>query len=332
VNIGNLTLKKEPLLLAPMEDVTDRMFRALCKRYGADLMYTEFVSSDALVREVDKTLKKMVLNNDERPVGIQIYGKDIDAMTEAARIAEEVNPDIIDLNFGCPVKKIASKGAGAGMMRDIPQMLAITRSIVRAVKTPVTVKTRLGWDESSKNIVEVAEQLQDTGIQALTIHGRTRAQMYTGEADWTLIGEVKNNPRMNIPIIGNGDITDPEKARKYLDRYGVDALMIGRPAIGRPWIFREIRHYLDTGSLIPPPSIPQHVEMMRKQVNKSVEWLGERRGILHSRRHLAITFKGLDHFRPLKIKMLRTETIEELNAILDEIAVKWANHSSPCSE
>ncbi len=332
MNIGNLTLKKEPLLLAPMEDVTDRMFRALCKRYGADLMYTEFVSSDALVREVDKTLKKMVLNNDERPVGIQIYGKDIDAMTEAARIAEEVNPDIIDLNFGCPVKKIASKGAGAGMMRDIPQMLAITRSIVRAVKTPVTVKTRLGWDESSKNIVEVAEQLQDTGIQALTIHGRTRAQMYTGEADWTLIGEVKNNPRMNIPIIGNGDITDPEKARKYLDRYGVDALMIGRPAIGRPWIFREIRHYLDTGSLIPPPSIPQHVEMMRKQVNKSVEWLGERRGILHSRRHLAITFKGLDHFRPLKIKMLRTETIEELNAILDEIAVKWANHSSPCSE
>lgn len=319
-------------MLAPMEDVTDRMFRALCKRYGADLMYTEFVSSDALVREVDKTLKKMVLNNDERPVGIQIYGKDIDAMTEAARIAEEVNPDIIDLNFGCPVKKIASKGAGAGMMRDIPQMLAITRSIVRAVKTPVTVKTRLGWDESSKNIVEVAEQLQDTGIQALTIHGRTRAQMYTGEADWTLIGEVKNNPRMNIPIIGNGDITDPEKARKYLDRYGVDALMIGRPAIGRPWIFREIRHYLDTGSLIPPPSIPQHVEMMRKQVNKSVEWLGERRGILHSRRHLAITFKGLDHFRPLKIKMLRTETIEELNAILDEIAVKWANHSSPCSE
>jgi tRNA-dihydrouridine synthase B len=332
VKIGNLALRAEPLLLAPMEDVTDRMFRELCKRYGADLMYTEFVSSDALVREVDKTMKKMELNEQERPVGIQLYGKEINAMAEAAKIAEEVHPDIIDINFGCPVKKIASKGAGAGMLRDIPKMIAMTSAVVKAVNTPVTVKTRLGWDESSKHIVEVAERLQDTGIQALTIHGRTRAQMYTGEADWTLIGEVKNNPRMTIPIIGNGDITSPLKARKYLDSYGVDALMIGRPSIGRPWIFKEIRHYLDTGELLPAPSIPEHVEMIREHVNKSVEWLGERRGILHSRRHLAVTFKGLEHFRPLKIKMLRTESIEELNIILDEIAVQWADHSSPCSE
>lgn len=332
VKIGNLELRKEPLLLAPMEDVTDRMFRQLCKRYGADLMYTEFVSADALVREVDKTLKKMEINEEERPVGIQIYGKETGAMVEAARIAEEAGPDLIDINYGCPVKKIASKGAGAGMLRDIPKMIEMTRAIVKAVKTPVTVKTRLGWDESSKNIVEVAEQLQDTGIQAITIHGRTRAQMYSGEADWTLIGEVKNNPRMTIPVIGNGDITNPLKAKNYLDKYGVDALMIGRPAIGRPWIFREVRHYLDTGELLPAPAIPEHVEMIREQVNKSVEWLGERRGILHSRRHLAVTFKGLEHFRPLKIKMLRTERIDELNAILDEIAERWADHSSPCPE
>lgn len=315
-----------------MEDVTDRVFRRLCKRYGADLMYTEFVSSDALVREVDKTMEKMVLNEDERPVGIQLYGKEIDAMAGAAQIAEEAGPDVIDINFGCPVKKIAKKGAGAGMLRDIPKMIAITEAVVRAVKTPVTVKTRLGWDESSKNIVDVAERLQDTGIEALTIHGRTRAQMYSGQADWTLIGEVKNNPRMTIPIIGNGDINTPEKAREYFDRYGVDALMIGRPAIGRPWIFREVRYYLDTGQMLPAPTIPEHVEMIREQVNKTVEWLGERRGILHSRRHLAITFKGLEHFRPLKIKMLRTEDIHEINAILDEIAKKWAGHSSPCSE
>lgn len=332
MKIGNLELRAEPLLLAPMEDVTDRMFRQLCKRYGADLMYTEFVSSDALVREVDKTMKKMELNEQERPVGIQLYGKEIDAMAEAAKIAEEARPDIIDINFGCPVKKIASKGAGAGMLRDIPKMIAMTTAVVKAVNTPVTVKTRLGWDDSSKHIVEVAERLQDTGIQALTIHGRTRAQMYTGEADWTLIGEVKNNPRMSIPIIGNGDISSPQKAKRYLENYGVDALMIGRPSIGRPWIFKEIRHYLDTGELLPAPSIPQHVEMIREHVNKSVEWLGERRGILHSRRHLAVTFKGLEHFRPLKIKMLRTESLEELNTILDEIAVKWADHSSPCSE
>ncbi len=332
VKIGDLQLRNEPVLLAPMEDVTERMFRALCKRYGADLMYTEFVSSDALVREVKKTRQKMELNNEERPVGIQIYGKEVEAMAGAAKIAEEAGPDLIDINFGCPVKKIASKGAGAGLLRDIPRMIEITKAVVKAVNTPVTVKTRLGWDDSSKNIVDIAERLQDTGIDALCIHGRTRAQMYSGEADWTLIGEVKNNPRMTIPIIGNGDITNPVKAREYLNRYGVDALMIGRPAIGRPWIFKEVRHFLDTGELLPAPTIPEHVEMIREHVNKSVEWLGERRGILHSRRHLAVTFKGLEHFRPLKIKMLRTESIQELNAILDEIAVRWADHSSPCSE
>lgn len=323
MKIGTLELRKEPLLLAPMEDVTDRMFRRLCKKYGADLLYTEFISSDALIRDVEKTHRKMELFDDERPVAIQLYGKETDAMVEAARIAEKARPDIIDLNFGCPVKKIAIKGAGAGMLRDIPKMVAITAAIVKAVKTPVTVKTRLGWDESSKHIVSIAEQLQDTGISALAIHGRTRAQMYTGEADWTLIGEVKNNPRMHIPIIGNGDINHPEKARLYLDRYGVDALMVGRPAIGRPWIFREIRHYLDTGLLLPPPSLPEQVEMVREQLLKSVEWLGERRGILHMRRHLAITFKGLEHFRPLKIQILRTENLEDLNRFLDEVAEKW---------
>ncbi len=326
MKIGTLELRKEPLLLAPMEDVTDRMFRGLCKKYGADLLYTEFISSDALIRDVDKTQRKMELFEEERPVAIQLYGKDVEAMVEAARIAESAHPDIIDINFGCPVKKIATKGAGAGMLRDIPKMMVMTEAIVKAVKTPVTVKTRLGWDDSSKHIVTIAEQLQDTGISALAIHGRTRAQMYTGEADWTLIGEVKNNPRMHIPIIGNGDINSPEKARLYLDRYGVDALMIGRPAIGRPWIFKEIRHFLDTGQLLPQPTIEEHVEMIREQLHKSVEWLGERRGILHMRRHLAISFKGLDHFRPLKIKMLRTESIEELNQFLDEVAQNWGQN------
>jgi len=332
VKIGNIELSEQPLLLAPMEDVTDKIFRRLCKSYGADLMYTEFVSADALVREVDKTLKKMELDDQERPIGIQIYGKDEEAMVEAARIAEDANPDLIDINFGCPVKKIASKGAGAGMLRDIPKMISITRSVVNAVKKPVTVKTRLGWDESSKNIIEIAEQLQDVGIQALTIHGRTRSQMYSGEADWTLIGKVKNNPRMSIPIIGNGDITNPLKAKQYLDKYGVDALMIGRAAIGRPWIFKEIKHYLKKGELCPTLTIPEHVEIIRKFVHQLIDWLGERKGILHSRRHLAISFKGLDHFRPLRIRMLRTESITELDEILNEIKLKWANHSSPFPE
>ncbi len=328
MKIGNLELRKNPLLLAPMEDVTDPSFRLLCKKYGADLMYTEFVSADALIRSIEKTERKLKIFDEERPVGIQLYGKDVEAMVEAAKIAEEAQPELIDINFGCPVKKIATKGAGAGMLRDIPKMIEMTRKIVDAVKLPVTVKTRLGWDDDSKIIVEVAEKLQDTGIKALTIHGRTRAQMYNGEADWTLIGAVKNNSRMHIPIIGNGDLTNPQKAKLYLDRYGVDALMIGRPSIGRPWIFREVRHFLDTGELLPLPKIPEHVEMIREHLNNSIEWLEERRGILHMRRHLAITFKGLRDFRDLKIKILRANTAEEIHQYLDEIKEKYADCTS----
>ncbi|ASB49297.1 tRNA dihydrouridine synthase DusB [Alkalitalea saponilacus] len=324
MKIGELELRKEPLLLAPMEDVTDHMFRSLCKQYGVDLMYTEFVSSDALVRDVEKTKRKLTILEEERPVGIQLYGKDPDALAEAARIAEAANPELIDLNFGCPVKKIATKGAGSGMLRDIPLMLKITKAVVNAVKLPVTVKTRLGWDHDSKIIAEIAEPLQDTGIKALAIHGRTRSQLYTGEADWTLIGEVKNNPRIHIPIIGNGDVDSPEKARLYFDRYGVDAIMIGRPSIGRPRIFKEIRHYLDTGVLLPPITMDEHVEMIREVLHKAVDHLGERRGILHSRRHLAVTFKGLQNFRSTKIQMLRSESVAEIDEILNGIKTDYA--------
>ncbi len=328
MKIGSIDLGETPLLLAPMEDVTDLSFRRLCKSFGADLMYTEFVSSDALVRNIEKTMRKMTIEDSERPVGIQIYGHEIEPMVEAAKIAREANPELIDINFGCPVKKIAHRGAGAGMLRDIPKMIEMTRQIVQAIDIPVTVKTRLGWDDSSKQIVEVAERLQDTGIAALTIHGRTRAQMYTGEADWTLIGAVKNNARMHIPIIGNGDIISPKRAKENLDRYGVDALMIGRPSIGRPWIFKEIKHYLNTNELLPPLSIEEHVNIVKHQLNQSVEWLDERRGILHLRRHLAVTFKGLPHFRPLKIKLLRSENLVELLSLLDEVAVQYAGHFS----
>lgn len=329
MKIGDLEFRKEPLLLAPMEDVTDHMFRILCKQYGADLMYTEFISSDALVRDVEKTRRKLTLLAEERPVGIQLYGREVEPMVEAARIAEAAGPQLIDLNFGCPVKKIATKGAGAGLLRDIPLMIQMTEAIVKAVKIPVTVKTRLGWDEQSKVIVEVAERLQDTGIKALTIHGRTRAQLYAGEADWTLIGAVKNNPRMQIPIIGNGDVNSPLKARDYFDRYGVDALMIGRSSIGRPWIFREIRHFLDTGELPPPVGIEEHVDMILLQLKRSVEWLGERKGILHTRRHLAVTFKGLDNFRSTKIRMLRSESFEEIEQILGDIKKEYAGFTYP---
>jgi nifR3 family TIM-barrel protein len=324
MKIATLELRKEPLLLAPMEDVTDPMFRGLCKKAGADLMYTEFISADALIRAVEKTKRKLTIFAKERPVGIQLYGKDVDAMVEAAKIAEAANPELIDLNFGCPVKKIATRGAGAGLLRDIPLMIRMTEAIVKAVKIPVTAKTRLGWDEQSKNIVEVAEKLQDAGVSALTIHGRTRSQLYTGEADWTLIGTVKNSSRITIPIIGNGDVNTPQKARECFDRYGVDAVMIGRASIGRPLIFREIRYYLDTGELPVPISIDEHVEMIRIQIRQAVEQLGERRGILHSRRHLAVTFKGLTNFRPLKIKMLRSESLEELEAVFDQIKTDYA--------
>lgn len=312
---------KYPVYLAPMEDVTDPAFRLMCKRFGADMVYTEFVSSDALIRAVNKTRQKLEICDEERPVVIQIYGKEVDAMAEAARIVEEAHPDVLDINFGCPVKKVAGKGAGAGMLQNIPKMLEITRSVVDAVKIPVTVKTRLGWDADSKIIVDLAEQLQDCGIAALAIHGRTRAQMYTGEADWTLIGEVKNNPRMHIPIIGNGDITTPQRAKECFDRYGVDAIMIGRGSIGRPWIFKEVKHYLETGELLPPFSFKWQLDVLREEVMNSVERLDERRGIIHIRRHLAATplFKGIPNFRETRIAMLRTESVEELFRIFNRI-------------
>ena len=327
MKIDNIELGKYPVLLAPMEDVTDPAFRLMCKQFGADLVYTEFVSSDALIRQVNKSMQKLAICDEERPVAIQIYGRDVDSMTEAARIVETVNPDIIDLNFGCPVKRVAGKGAGAGMLQNVPLMLDIVRSVVNAVKTPVTVKTRLGWDESSKIIVDLAEQLQDCGIKALTIHGRTRAQMYTGEADWTLIGEVKNNPRMHIPIIGNGDITTPERARECFDRYGVDAVMIGRASFGRPWIFREVKHYLETGEHLLPLTFDERMDILRDEVNQSVARLDERRGILHIRRHLAATplFKGLPDFKQLRIAMLRAETVEELFEIFEQIKKQYGD-------
>ena len=305
-----------------MEDVTDPAFRLMCKRFGADMVYTEFVSADALIRAVSKTEQKLAISDEERPVAIQIYGRDTATMVEAARIVEQAQPDVLDLNFGCPVKRVAGKGAGAGMLRDIPKMLEITRAIVQAVHIPVTVKTRLGWDNDHKIIVTLAEQLQDCGIAALTIHGRTRAQMYTGEADWTLIGEVKNNPRMYIPIIGNGDITTPERAKECFDRYGVDGIMIGRASFGRPWIFKEVRHYLQTGKELQGLTAAWKLDVLRQEVTDSVNLLDERRGILHVRRHLAASplFKGIPNFRDLRIAMLRAETKEELFRLFEQIA------------
>ncbi len=321
MKIANVEFPPYPLFLAPMEDVTNPSFRLLCKQYGADMVYTEFISADALIRNVQRTEQKLHISQDERPVAIQLYGREPDAMAEAARIAETAQPEIIDLNFGCPVKKVAGKGAGAGLLRDIPKMLAITKSVVNAVSIPVTVKTRLGWDDSSRIIVELAEQLQDCGIAALTIHGRTRAQMYTGNADWQLIGEVKNNPRMHIPIIGNGDVTTPERAKECFDKYGVDAVMVGRACIGKPWIFQEIRHYLQTGEHIPQIPFAEQLSILKDQVDRSIEWLDERRGILHIRRHLAATplFKGIPNFKDTRIAMLRATTKDELFAIFNAI-------------
>ena len=320
MKIASLELPKEALLLAPMEDVTDPAFRLMCKQFGADMVYTEFVSSDALIRNVSKTNQKLRISDKERPVSIQIYGKDPATMAEAARICEEARPDILDINFGCPVRKIAGKGAGAGLLQDIPRMLEITRAVVDAVKIPVTVKTRLGWDEQSKIIVDLAERLQDCGIAALSIHGRTRSQMYTGKADWTLITEVCNNPRMHIPIIGNGDINSGESCRRRFDESGVAAVMIGRACIGRPWIFKEINHYLATGT---EPELDNQwkLEVLKKQILNSVDMLDERRGILHIRRHLAATplFKGIPNFRETRIAMLRAEHLSELFQLLDNI-------------
>lgn len=291
------------------------------------MVYTEFVSADALIRSVSKTLLKLNISDEERPVAIQIYGKDTETMVEAARIVEQAKPDILDLNFGCPVKRVAGKGAGSGLLQNIPKMLEITRAVVNAVRIPVTVKTRLGWDAEHKIIVPLAEQLQDCGIEALTIHGRTRAQMYTGEADWTLIGEVKNNPRMHIPIIGNGDVTTPQRAQECFDRYGVDAIMVGRASFGRPWIFKEIKHFLQTGEELPPLSFQWRMDVLRQEVKDSVALLDERRGILHVRRHLAASplFKGIPNFRDTRIAMLRAETLEELNAILNHIEENFGN-------
>ncbi len=324
MKIGNVIFGKYPVFLAPMEDVTDISFRLMCKQFGADMVYTEFVSSDALIRHVNKTKAKLEVADEERPVVIQIYGKDAASMAEAAQICEEARPDVIDINFGCPVKKVAGKGAGAGMLRNPELMLEITRAVVDAVKIPVTVKTRLGWDNDTKIIVDLAEKLQDCGIAALAIHGRTRAQMYTGEADWTLIGEVKNNPRMHIPIIGNGDITSPEKCKKAFNDYGVDAVMIGRGSIGCPWIFREVKHYLNKGEILPKESFGWYLDILKKQVLQSVERLDERRGILHIRRHLAVTplFKGIPDFKSTRVKMLRAETVEELFGIIGGIELK----------
>lgn len=320
MRIENVDLGDKPVMLAPMEDVTDQSFRQICREQGADMVYTEFVSADALVRSVNSTIRKLNISDAERPAAIQIYGKDIDSMTEAAKIAEAAHPEVIDINFGCPVKKVAGKGAGAGMLRNIPLMLAITRAVVNAVKVPVTVKTRLGWDADSKIIVELAEQLQDCGIQALTIHGRTRAQLYTGEADWTLIGKVKANPRMHIPIIGNGDITTPQKLADYYNRYGVDGVMVGRAAIGAPWIFREMKQFLADGT-IPEISNRDKMQLLRRQITESIDRIDEYRGILHIRRHLAATplFKGIPNFRETRIAMLQSSTYEQLNEILNHV-------------
>lgn len=328
MKIGNIEFGPRPLFLAPMEDVTDIGFRMLCKRYGAAMVYTEFVSADAIIRSIKSTLSKMVIDETERPVGIQIYGRDVDSMVEAAKIVEEVHPDVIDLNFGCPVKKVAGKGAGSGLLKNIPLMLDITRAVADAVKTPVTVKTRLGWDMENLIITELAEQLQDCGIQALTIHGRTRSQMYTGKADWSLIGEVKRNPRIHIPIIGNGDITTPGQARRAFEEYGVDAVMVGRATFGCPWIFREMRNAVDgmgdSGSSL---DLDTKIDVLEEQLRINVARIDEYRGILHTRRHLAASpvFKGIPDFRQTRIAMLRATTVEELMSILEECRTRLKN-------
>lgn len=326
VKIGNIQLPDFPLLLAPMEDVSDPPFRAVCKDNGADLMYTEFISSEGLIRDAIKSKKKLDIFDYERPVGIQIFGGDEESLSLAAKIVEVTNPDLLDINFGCPVKKVALKGAGAGVLKDIDLMERLTSAVVKSTSLPVTVKTRLGWDDTTKNIEEVAERLQDVGIKALAIHGRTRSQMYKGEADWTLIGKVKNNPRIHIPIFGNGDIDSPEKALEYKNRYGVDGIMIGRAAIGYPWIFNEIKHFVKTGSHLPPPTIEDRIAVCRKHLRKSVEWKNPVVGINEMRRHYANYLKGLPNIKEFRNRLVTLTKEEEINQVLDEIATTYSGY------
>jgi nifR3 family TIM-barrel protein len=323
VKIGNTNIGVFPLLLAPMEDVSDPPFRAVCKEQGADLMYTEFISVEGLIRDAGKSIQKLDIYDEERPIGIQIFGAEIDSMSRAAEIVEEARPELLDINFGCPVKKVVCKMAGAGILQDIPRMIKLTERVVKSTSLPVTVKTRLGWDESTLNIEEVAERLQDIGIQALSIHGRTRKQMYKGEADWTLIGKVKNNPRIHIPIFGNGDIDSPQKAMEYKDRYGVDGIMIGRASIGYPWIFRDIKHYMATGQILDAPSIDDRVEIARKHLNKSIEWKGERVGIVEMRRHYTNYFRDLPGIKDFRSKLVAEMDGRLINEILDEIKAHY---------
>ncbi len=327
VRIADIELPDFPLLLAPMEDVSDPPFRLLCKEAGADLMYTEFISSEGLIRDAHKSVQKLDIYEAERPVGIQIFGAEMDSMRQSAEIVEQAGPELLDINYGCPVKKVVCKEAGAGILQNIPKMVRLTGEIVKATKLPVTVKTRLGWDDNSKHIVEVAERLQDVGIQAISIHGRTRKQMYKGEADWSLIAEVRNNPRMRIPVFGNGDIDSPQKALEYKNRFGVDGIMIGRASIGHPWIFREIKHFLATGEELPPPTLAERIDVCRRHVQHSVRWKGPKLGILEMRRHYTNYFKGMPGIKPYRSQLVNVDTLEEVEAILDEIGVVFADYA-----
>ncbi|GAB4132495.1 MAG: tRNA dihydrouridine synthase DusB [Bacteroidia bacterium] len=324
VRIGNIELPEFPLLLAPMEDVSDPPFRYVCKQNGADLMYTEFISSEGLIRDAIKSRQKLDIFDYERPIGIQIFGGDEEAMALSAKIVDTVQPDLLDINFGCPVKKVVCKGAGAGVLKDVDLMVRLTKAVVKSTSLPVTVKTRLGWDDKSLNILEVAERLQDVGIKALSIHGRTRAQMYKGEADWTLIGEVKNNPRIQIPIFGNGDVDTPEKAVEMKNRYGVDGVMIGRASIGHPWIFNEIKHYIRTGEHLPPPTIEDRVNVCKTHLIKSMEWKGDRLGVIEMRRHYANYFKGLPNFKEIRTQLVTEDHPEKLLSLLEEITERYS--------
>ncbi len=319
MKIGNIELGEIPLFLAPMEDVTDPSFRAVCKPFGVDMMYTEFISSEGLIRDAKKSLAKLLFEEEERPMGIQIFGHHVDSMVEAAKVSAQAKPDLIDINFGCPVKKVTGKGAGAALLRDIPRMLEITEAVVKAVNLPVTVKTRLGWDESDKPIVDLAERLQDVGVQALTIHGRTRNQLYKGEADWTLIGEAKNNPRIHIPIIGNGDISSAAIALEMRNRYGVDGLMVGRGSMGNPWIFREIKHLINTGEELPPPSMEERVEVCKNHIKLSIKWKGEQVSNREMRKHYTNYFKGYRNIKPFRMRLVTANSFEEVMRVFDEM-------------